>query len=497
MIFYSFSFIAVFLPLVVFGFFLCNKYLSIQASKVFLTLASFFFYAYWNPIYLPLMLCSILFNHIISNKIRANKSKALLWAGVSLNFMALGYFKYMDFFIENINTLLLTDLPLLKIALPLGISFFTFQQVAYLVDSYKDKTDKHSLLDYSLFVSFFPQLIAGPIVHWREMMPQFSDNKQQRFNADNFLKGMNIFILGFLKKVIIADNLAILTNEIFRDTSSIDMVSSWYGGICFMFQIYFDFSAYSEMAIGAALMMNIKLPINFNSPYKARNINEFWNKWHMTLTRWFFQYTFLPLAAIWSKNNNGKPGMSLNVLIRTTLLIFILSGVWHGAEWTFIIWGFMHGIALVTYRIWQTSKKSMPIYLSKTFTFIFLICAAVVFRCENLESLGEYSFAMIGREGVLNGGNIVSDNLFILSLALMIPAYIIYSMPNVLEIVGYEQIKKKERAYYIAPFLKVNTKFLRMENNIIISIVYATLFSFVLINVMTADSPDAFIYFDF
>ncbi len=425
------------------------------------------------------------------------KSRALLWFGVTSNLLLLGYFKYMDFFIENLNFVLATDWSMLNIVLPLGISFFTFQQIAYLLDSYKAKTERHSFLDYSLFVSFFPQLIAGPIVHWREMMPQFSGMNQHQFNSNNVLIGLNIFILGFLKKVLIADNLAVIANETFSNPASLDMASSWAGAICFMFQIYFDFSAYSEMAIGAALMMNIKLPVNFNSPYKARNINDFWNRWHITLTRWFFQYTFLPLTAFLTKRSSKPTGVSLPILTSVTFTIFLVSGLWHGAEWTFVIWGAMHGAALVLYRLWQASKLSMPPFMARGLTIIFLIFAAVVFRCNDMQSLTHFTTAMMGGYGIMDASNFVSLNFGALIVVMIVPTYAVYFMPNVLEIVGYANIKKTDRAYYVAPLLKLHTRFMRMETNIYISVIYAFVFSLALIGVMTADSPDAFIYFDF
>lgn len=413
------------------------------------------------------------------------------------NLLLLGYFKYMNFFIDNLNFVFNTEIDLLNIALPLGISFFTFQQIAYLFDSYKDKSGKHTLIDYSLFVIFFPQLVAGPIVHWREMMPQFIDMEKTKFNIDNFQKGLNIFLLGFFKKVLIADNLAILVDDIFNDPTTLDMANSWVGGIAFMLQIYFDFSAYSEMAIGAALMMNIKLPINFNSPYKARNINDFWNKWHITLTRWFFQYTFLPLIAFWSQKSRSATGVHLSAICCVTLIIFILSGLWHGAAWTFVIWGGMHGLALVIYRLWEASKLSMHRYTAHFCTTFFLILVAIIFRANSMEFLSHYAYAMVGGYGVLNANSFVSSNILIVSLFMLIPTYITFCMPNVFEIVGYNNIEKQNSTHHIAPLISLNTAHFRLNTNILVSIAYAIIFSFTLIKVMTADSPEAFIYFDF
>ena len=493
MLFYSFSFIAFFMPVVLAGFFTLHKYAGNGAAKLFLFLASLFFYGYWNPIYLPLLLGSIIFNYFISEHIKASKSKPFLWFGVIANFCLLGFFKYMDFFIENMNMVLGSEWSLLHIALPLGISFFTFQQVAYLVDSYKSKTGKDSFLDYGLFVSFFPQLIAGPIVHWREMMPQFDDLKQGDFSAQTFLTGVNIFALGFLKKVLIADNLAFVTDKIFGDAHNLDLVSSWLGGICFTLQIYFDFSAYSEMAIGAALMMNIKLPLNFNSPYKARNINDFWNRWHITLTRWFFQYTFLPLAALWAKGGS----LSLNVLIATTMIIFTLSGLWHGAQWTFVLWGAMHGLALVAYRIWQANNWSMPKFLAHSITLLFLIVAAVVFRAPSIEFFGEYAYAMVGGMGIYNSDNYLSPYISALYVLFLLLFYAVLKAPNVFEIVGYQHIKADEGQSTFLPLIDIKTAFLRMKTNAFVTVMYGIAFGFTLLHVLQRDTIGAFIYFDF
>lgn len=497
MLFYSFIFVVFFLPTVVTGFFVCHRYFKKQGSKVFLIIASFIFYGSWNPIYVPLLAGSIIVNFYFSNSLRVSKSRIFLWLGVILNLVLLGYFKYMDFFIENINVLFNSDLNLLKIALPLGISFFTFQQIAYLVDSYKSKTGRHNFIDYTLFVIFFPQLVAGPIVHWREMMPQFDALSHHRFNLEHFAKGLNIFALGFLKKVLIADNLAIIVDDVFANQQNLDMATSWLGGICFMLQIYFDFSAYSEMAIGAALMMNIKLPVNFNSPYKAKNINEFWNRWHITLTRWFFQYTFLPITAFWSRKKSAPAGVSMPALIFTTLFIFLLSGLWHGAQWTFVIWGGMHGLALVVYRLWQACKLSMPTILARALTVLFLIYAAVAFRADDLSHLLYFTSAMFGHHGLLNEGTFVADNFAVLCLCSFLPLYITFYMPNTLQIVGYERIQKDDGNYYVAPLTKLNADYFSMDRNYIIAALYGLIFSLVLIDVMTADTPAAFIYFDF
>ena len=275
------------------------------------------------------------------------KRKFVLFIGIFLNLAVLSYYKYTDFCIENINFIFGTDIPLLYLLLPIGISFFTFQQVAYLVDCYKFDIQEPKFLNYCLFVSFFPQLIAGPIVHHSEMMPQFLNLKNKYVNYNNLCKGLFIFSLGLFKKTAIADTFAIWVNQGFSYNQALTFFEAWRTSLSYSFQLYYDFSGYSDMAVGAALMFNILLPINFNSPYKAVNIQDFWRRWHMTLSRWLKDYIYIPLG--------GNKKKSYRIYINL-LLTFALGGIWHGAGWTFMIWGILHGSATVIHRIWQKTK---------------------------------------------------------------------------------------------------------------------------------------------
>lgn len=251
----------------------------------------------------------------------------MLILGIMANIALLGYFKYSDFFIENINDVFKTNMALLNLTLPLAISFFTFQQIAYLVDSYKGKTQEYDVVNYAVFVTFFPQLIAGPIVHHKEMMPQFAYASNNRINAENISRGLFIFAIGLFKKVVIADTFAIYANEGFDVAKVLSFYEAWATSLSYTFQLYFDFSGYTDMAIGLALLFNIVLPFNFNSPYKALNIQDFWRRWHMTLSRFLRDYIYIPLGG----NRKGTV-----LTYRNLMATFVIGGLWHGAAWTFV-----------------------------------------------------------------------------------------------------------------------------------------------------------------
>ena len=301
MLFNSFEYIFAFLPLIFLLYFALSK-VRINTAKITLILASLFFYAWWKLEYLPILLGSILFNFTLSNLIWDNKLKSflpkkfVLIFGIAANLALLGYYKYADFFIENVNDALGKSYDSLNLLLPLAISFFTFQQITYLVDSYKGDIKKHSFLSYTLFVTFFPQLIAGPIVHHKEMIPQFESKLNWVKNYKNIVMGLFIFSIGLFKKVMIADQFAVWATAGFDGSTSLSLLEAWATSLSYTFQLYFDFSGYTDMAIGAALLFNIKLPFNFNSPYKALNIQDFWRRWHMTLTRFLTEYIYIPLG---------------------------------------------------------------------------------------------------------------------------------------------------------------------------------------------------------
>ena len=350
-----------------------------EASKAFLVLSSLFFYSWWNIAYLPIILVSMLFNYVVGVSLSKEgehtkvSKKGLLTIGILINIALLGYFKYADFFIENINFTFNENIPLLHLALPLAISFFTFQQIAYLVDSYRGETKEYDFLNYANFVTFFPQLIAGPIVHHAEMMPQFSKTKNKIKNYNHIALGLFIFSIGLFKKVVIADSFAVWATTGFDIATTLNFYEAWATSLSYTFQLYFDFSGYTDMAIGAALLFNIKLPINFNSPYKATSIQDFWRRWHITLSRFLKDYIYIPLGG----NRKGNFQTYTNLMAT-----FILGGIWHGAGWTFIFWGFLHGFALVVQRAWNQLGFKMNTLIAWFITFNFVNIAWVFFRAK-------------------------------------------------------------------------------------------------------------------
>ena len=323
----------------------------------------------------------MLFNYIIGTSLNKEQKqvkhgfskKTLLTFGIVSNIVLLGYFKYMDFFIENINLLSGATIPLMHLLLPLAISFFTFQQIAYLVDSYRQETAEYDFLNYALFVTFFPQLIAGPIVHHSEMMPQFDKTRNKLKNYRNIAMGLFIFAIGLFKKVVIADTFAIWATKGFDSELVLNFYEAWATSLSYTFQLYFDFSGYTDMAIGAALLFNIKLPINFDSPYKALSIQEFWRRWHITLSRFLKDYIYIPLGG----NRKGTYRTYANLMAT-----FIVGGIWHGAGWTFVFWGFLHGFALVIHRFWEHLGFKLWKWFAWFITFNFINIAWVFFRAQ-------------------------------------------------------------------------------------------------------------------
>lgn len=379
MLFNSYEFIFLFLPITFFGYYYLLSKSLIAEAKGFLVFASLFFYSWWNIVYLPLILSSMFFNYIVGNNLNSHSQKivknkkALLTVGIILNLLLLGYFKYTDFFITNINLLTSSHIALWHTVLPLGISFFTFTQIAYLVDSYKGESKEYSLLNYGLFVTFFPHLLAGPILHHKEMMPQFDKISNLAKNYNNITIGLFLFSIGLFKKIVIADTFAVWAVNGFDTAVTLNFFEAWVTSLSYTFQLYFDFSGYTDMAIGGALLFNIKLPINFNSPYKATDIQDFWRRWHITLSRFLRDYIYIPLGG----NKQGRMQTYNNLMIT-----FIVGGLWHGAGWTFVFWGFLHGLALVIHRIWKNLGFSMNIFFAWFITFNFINISWVFFRAK-------------------------------------------------------------------------------------------------------------------
>lgn len=395
MLFNSYIFIFLFLPLTLAGWYLLNHYRAHEMAKVFLAGMSLWFYGYFNTYYLAIILLSIGANYLISwffSRSKENWTNRLcLFAGIVTNLGILFYFKYYDFFLDNINILFRQDFNLKHIVLPLGISFFTFQQLSFIIDRYRGDAPHYSLVNYVTFVTFFPQLIAGPIVLHSELVPQFEDLSGRKLRADRFARGLSMFVMGLAKKVLLADVLALLTNFGFEKTYFLDTPSTILVVVAYTFQIYFDFSGYSDMAVGLGHMFNITLPINFNSPYKACSVKELWQRWHMTLSRFFITYVYVPLGG----SRRGKGRTMLN-----TMIIFTLSGLWHGSNWTYVAWGFMQGLLVVWDNLGiigvhgSVEKKHarfyIPRWLGWLFTFSFFNLSLFFFRSVNMS----YAFQM-------------------------------------------------------------------------------------------------------
>lgn len=389
MLFNSYTYILAFLPIVLVGYWSLQKHQTIWA-KFWLIAASLTFYAWWDVHYLPLLLLSMLVNYGIGQRIE-QQNKPLLVSGIIFNLGLLGYFKYADFFINNIDQVFGLNIPELQIVLPLAISFFTFQQISYLVDRYQGKVAHTHPADYVLFVTFFPQLIAGPIVHHKEMMPQFANKRSQTINYNNIAKGIFVFAWGLSKKVAVADMFAEYANRGFDVTTQLNLAEAWVTSLSYSLQIYFDFSGYTDMAIGAALMFNIYIPINFNSPYKATDLQDFWRRWHITLSRFLRDYLYIPLGG----NRKGKL-----LTYRNLFLTFLLGGLWHGAAWTFVIWGALHGIGLIIHRLWSKAGLSMPKLIAWFITFNFVNLAFVFFKADSFSSAMKVIKGMAGLSGI-------------------------------------------------------------------------------------------------
>ena len=389
MLFNSFVFIFAFLPITFLLYFGLNKMQQYTAAKAVLVVASLYFYAFFNWSYLPIILSSIVVNYLVAWRMKVDDKRWLrkLWMiiGVAFNIGMIGYFKYFDFFIENVNVLFKTDFTLRNILLPLGISFFTFQQVAFVVDSYRKKTELPKFLDYCNFVTFFPQLIAGPIVLPEEMLPQFEDRSNRRVNYENMFNGLFIFALGLGKKVLIADSIAVFANTGFDLMTTYTMAEAWLTSLSYSFQLYFDFSGYCDMAIGIGLMFNIKLPLNFNAPYRACDFQDFWRRWHMTLNRFLTQYLYIPLGG----SRRGEVRTLVNIFI-----VFLVSGIWHGAGWTFIVWGILHGITMIVNRLWKKYGVTLPNWIAIPLTFIFVNIFWIFFRADSLSDAMQIVAAM-------------------------------------------------------------------------------------------------------
>ncbi len=409
MLFNSHAFIFLFLPVALLVFFQLGR-VSAKLAAGWLAAASLFFYGWWSPAYVALLLASVLFNYgmglVIVRAVEAGdarRGKRILALAVTADLLLLAYYKYANFFLDNVNIALGTSASLGTIILPLGISFFTFTQIAFLVDAWQGKAREYSFVHYGLFVTWFPHLIAGPILHHREMMPQFGQPATYRPDYDNIAAGLTIFVIGLFKKVVIADGVAAYVAPVFDAPQAgqvLTFLEAWCGALAYTFQLYFDFSGYSDMAVGLSLMFGIRLPVNFHSPYKAANIIEFWRRWHMTLSRFLRDYLYYPLGG----NRKGPARRYVNLM--ATML---LGGLWHGAGWTFVAWGALHGACLVANHAWRALRARLGHDLSRStpygraagcaLTFVAVVAGWVVFRADSLDSAGAILRAMAGLNG--------------------------------------------------------------------------------------------------
>lgn len=409
MLFNSYEFLLAFLPITFLGYFWLARH-GVEMAIAWLVVASLFFYGWWNPVYLVLIVASMVTNFFIGRVLgngsgrRSMDRKVVLATGVALNLCVLAYFKYAGFLVDNLNLVTGGAIDVGDIVLPLAISFFTFQQIAYLVDAYQGITREYRFSHYALFVTFFPQLIAGPIVHHSEMLPQFMRAENLRPRLRNLAIGSSIFAIGLFKKTVLADGVAVYATPVFDDAAAgqtLTFFEAWGGALAYTLQLYFDFSGYSDMAIGAARMFGIRLPLNFHSPYKATSIVEFWRRWHMTLSRFLRDYLYIPLGG----NRTGRARRYVNLMVT-----MLLGGLWHGAGWTFIAWGALHGAYLIINHAWSKLRRTVGGVLMRpsafgrllawSLTFVAVVIGWVFFRAADFDAATSMLTGMAGLNGV-------------------------------------------------------------------------------------------------
>lgn len=469
MLFNSVPFIFGFLPVVIILVWLSERTASSEVTLGVLVLASLFFYGWWNPAFLPLLVISVIVNYFFGLALGRWRTRMILTISIVFNLALIAYFKYAEFLVSSFNDLLSMTVQIDPIALPLAISFFTFQQIAYQVDVFRNKVKDRSFLRYSLFVTFFPQLIAGPIVHHQEIIPQMIGRARRTLTWENLIVGGMIFFIGLYKKVIIADGFAPFADSLFDNAlQAPTLLEAWGGTLAYTLQLYFDFSGYSDMAIGLARMFGVRLPVNFNSPYKARSIIEFWQNWHITLSRFLRDYLYIPLGG----NRRGGSRRYLNVMIT-----MLLGGLWHGAGWTFVAWGALHGAFLAINHLWrhmsgytpETAKAAPRIqkFAGWALTFIAVTSGWVLFRAESWGDAVAIYQAMIGINGV--GVDIAESQLLNPQLYswLVVVLLVVWLAPNTQELfskwspaIGFEPRKSLDknpvwqlRGYWLMPFV--------------------------------------------
>ncbi|HCT92724.1 MAG TPA: membrane-bound O-acyltransferase family protein [Lachnospiraceae bacterium] len=383
MIFSTYKFILVFLPVVFFGYYILNHFRYYQLSKIWLVLASLFFYAQGSPAFFPFFLGSVFGNYAVGTCLSHMREdvyriqrKILMIMGVLANVGLLGYFKYTDFFLENINAFAGTDIPLRNIVLPIGISFFTFQLIAFLVDSYKGETKEYDILHYLLFITFFPQLIVGPIVHHGEIVPQFEKEENLKLNHEKIALGIFVFTIGCAKKMLLADPMNVDAETFYSHVpDSVTMLESWFYTLEYSLSYYFDLSGYTDMAIGLGYMFGVKLPENFNAPFRSTDMQQYWQRQHMTLSRFLGNYVF---------KSYFRKGSRWRNYYMATMVTFLVSGIWHGAGWNFVLWGLINGLLVCIGAYRSYHKKKTPRIPAMFLTFLCIVLTRVIFVAKNM-----------------------------------------------------------------------------------------------------------------
>lgn len=410
MLFNSYSFILIFLPSVTAIYFIFNKYLGSRWTRLFLLAASLFFMSFFNIYFTAVLVLSVIFNYAAGSitsyyymNSKSRQKQAIFVSAIAGNILFLGYFKYSNFFLGTLNSLFSANISLLNLILPIGISFYTFMQIVWLVDIYRHGGYKYDFFTYCLYVTFFPYVISGPIAYHKEIIPQFIKKSVCKFSAVNVSRGLFIFTIGLFKKTFIADTLAIIANGGFEVASTLNFVEAWLVSLSYTMQLYFDFSGYTDMAIGAALLFNINIPINFDSPYKSFDIREFWRRWHITLSRFLRDYIYIPMGG----NRKGD-----YITLANIMLTFLICGLWHGAAWTFVFWGFLHGFALVVHRLWLKTGIRLNKVFAWFLTFNFVNAAWVFFRARSFEDAMNMLKSMAGFNGVILPSYLANNQFF-------------------------------------------------------------------------------------
>ena len=429
MLFNSYPFIFLFFPIVLAGYFLLGRTRFNKLANLWLVLASLAFYGYWDISFLPLLLGSILVNYTLSGGILREKrlnrllqQKIFFGLGLFFNLGLLGIYKYLDFFLENIN-LLGANVPLLHLILPLGISFFTITQILYLLDCYAGVAKDHDFINYALFVSFFPHLLAGPILYHKPMMEQFSNSELRRLNWDNMASGLSLFIIGLTKKVIIADSLISFIAQGFSHPENLTMVTAWFTAVSYMMQLYFDFSGYSDMAVGLAKMLNIDIPMNFNAPYRAKSLIAFWQRWHISLTNAITACVYMPVLRSFKQ-------MSWGAMVFSSFVAFFVVGIWHGAGWKYVAFALLHSGGIVVNHIWRHYHLWMPVRLGQAITMLVVLISHVIFRADDMHNAGQMLLAMTGAHGFYSGLQFPRMLIIAILLAAFAPTSLTLSKRN-------------------------------------------------------------------